>query len=222
MRPAGNSREVSSCEVSVRKSPAVKVSEMRPAGKGSSASATSSRAQRRSRSRCRRGTSRCRTPPQSPPTTRSWTKRRRPRRARRRRSSSPADGVRRPSDDACRPEERCVGHSVRRHGYCGCCGFCLGLATVGTLCTLESHITSRASSELEPNGVPRDGFDRIGAASRRLVAEGGEGHTLALSVEGGVFVWGSNLMKQLGLPGVSIRSAVPELLVMEDGAEDRP
>ena len=83
-----------------------------------------------------------------------------------------------------------------------------------------SHITSRASSELEPNGVPRDGFDRIGAPSFRLVAEGGEGHTLALTVEGGVFVWGSNLMKQLGLPGVSIRSAVPELLVMEDGALD--
>jgi hypothetical protein len=29
-------------------------------------------------------------------------------------------------------------------------------------------------------------------------------------------------MKQLGLPGVSIRSAVPELLVMDDGAKDRP
>jgi hypothetical protein len=115
---------------------------------------------------------------------------------------------------------RCGGHSVRRHGYCGY--FRFRWAEVDTLCTLESHITSRASSELEPNGVPRDGFDRIGAPSHRWVAEGGEGHTLALSVEGGVFVWGSNLMKQLGLPGVSIRSAVPELLVMDDGAKDRP
>jgi hypothetical protein len=55
---------------------------------------------------------------------------------------------------------------------------------------------------------------------RRWAAEGGEGHTLAQSVEGAVFVWGTNLMKQLGLPGIEIRSTVPELLVMGDGVAE--